>query len=254
MKRIVAASLTLLFLASAMLFAAGEQEPAGGAIGGEITVLTNRTDIVNTTFAEYGTRFQEIYPDVEINFEAMQLIRDNTDAIPYYTNYASGWALDQWECNRTAISGDADYVNSMAHVDDPFAPGRPHYTLYKLLYDLVAQGLTEDDSTTTDWESTKIWIGEGRIAAMVLGSWAIGRVQDLAENPDDVGYTRFPHNVDGQVYASSGGDYSIAVNRNSDNKATALAYLWWFLNDSGYAREQGSIPTRRGPQRSEGLP
>ena len=38
----------------------------GGPISGEITVLTHRTDIVDTVFADYERRFKEIHPDVEI--------------------------------------------------------------------------------------------------------------------------------------------------------------------------------------------
>ncbi|WP_323986745.1 ABC transporter substrate-binding protein [Microbacterium plantarum] len=38
---------------------------------GEITVLTNRTDIVDTVFADYVTEFQKTYPDVQVKFEAL---------------------------------------------------------------------------------------------------------------------------------------------------------------------------------------
>ncbi|TQM42967.1 ABC transporter substrate-binding protein [Pseudonocardia cypriaca] len=44
---------------------------AGGPISGEITVLTHRTDIVDTVFADYERRFKEIHPDVEVEFEAI---------------------------------------------------------------------------------------------------------------------------------------------------------------------------------------
>jgi ABC-type glycerol-3-phosphate transport system substrate-binding protein len=42
-----------------------------GPISGEITVLTQRTDIVDTVFADYERRFKEIHPDVEVTFEAI---------------------------------------------------------------------------------------------------------------------------------------------------------------------------------------
>jgi len=44
---------------------------AGGEVAGEITVLTNRTDLVDTTFAEYKTQFEELYPEVDVTFEAI---------------------------------------------------------------------------------------------------------------------------------------------------------------------------------------
>lgn len=56
-----------------------------GEVAGEITVLTNRTDIVDTVFADYTERFNEEYPDVEVTFEAITdyegevKIRMNTD-------------------------------------------------------------------------------------------------------------------------------------------------------------------------------
>jgi ABC-type glycerol-3-phosphate transport system substrate-binding protein len=75
---------TALALASAaMLLAAcssgSDAEPAasgaaspGSDVSGEITVLTNRTDIVDTTFKEYAATFNEQYPDVTVKFEAIK--------------------------------------------------------------------------------------------------------------------------------------------------------------------------------------
>jgi raffinose/stachyose/melibiose transport system substrate-binding protein len=350
MKKTLLVVALIALLPPAQLPARGQGERGRASI----TVLTNRTDIVDTDFVGYRERFTELYPNVEVNFEAitdyqgqvqirlnttrygdvllipdvdtadlpdffeplgtleeldaeylfandhayegvvyglpvgvnadgvlynrrifeeagvpsvpsspeefleaMRLIRDNTDAIPYYTNYAAGWALDQWEGNRIGVSGDPDYLNRMVHMDDPFSPGRPHYVMYRLMYDLVAEGLTEEDPTTTDWESSKIWIGEGRIAAMVLGSWAISQAKNAAIqngfDPDDVAYMPFPNTIDGEIYASSGRDYAIAVNVHSEHKEEALAWLWFFLNESGFARDQGMIPPRRGSDLPETL-
>ena len=48
------------------------EESAGGAIAGELTVLTNRTDLVSDgTFDAYAAKFQEQHPDVTIEFEAV---------------------------------------------------------------------------------------------------------------------------------------------------------------------------------------
>lgn len=38
---------------------------------GDITVLTNRTDLVDTTFKDYAAAFQKEYPDVTVKFEAL---------------------------------------------------------------------------------------------------------------------------------------------------------------------------------------
>lgn len=54
--------------------------PADGTaakdIKGDITVITQRTDIVDTVFKEYAAKFNEKYPDVKVNFEALATYED----------------------------------------------------------------------------------------------------------------------------------------------------------------------------------
>jgi raffinose/stachyose/melibiose transport system substrate-binding protein len=40
-------------------------------IKGNITVLTNRTDIVNTVFKDYAKKFNEKYPNIKVSFQAL---------------------------------------------------------------------------------------------------------------------------------------------------------------------------------------
>lgn len=318
------------------------EEEASEDISGSITVLTNRTDLVDTTFVEYAAQFNEIYPDVEVEFEALRdypgevqirlntqdygdvllvpntvgpdelgnffeplgtveeleqkyrrvtedsfegtvygipvtvnaqgvlynkavweaagveelpetpeefiealaLIDENTDAIPLYTNYAAGWPLtDQWEDNITSIAVDADYRNTqLAQIDDIFAEDTPHNTLYGVLYSATAEGLIEDDPTTTDWELSKQLMADGEVATMILGSWSIVQVQALAENPDDIAYMPFPTNADGTRYSTVAGDWKLGINVNSENKEAARAWVDWFLDESNFAFDQGGIP------------
>lgn len=217
-----------------------ERAYEGEAYG--IPIVVNAQGIMYNKKVFAAAGITEIPATTDAFLDAMQKIKDNTDAIPYYTNYAAGWTLDQWEGHRLSVAGDGRYVNyTMVNEDDVFVPGKPHYIIYKLMYDLANRGLIEDDPLTTDWESSKAWIGEGKIGAMVLGSWAISQAQELAANPDDIGYMPFPHEVNGKVYAASGGDYKIAINVNSKNKVAARAWLDWFINDSGFAKSQGGI-------------
>ena len=66
----------------------------------------------------------------------------------------------------------------IVHTAEPFkdnGDGTGAYALYKMLYDAVANGLTEDDYSTTDWEGCKPMINNGEIGTMVLGSWQLLR-------------------------------------------------------------------------------
>ena len=346
-KRLVAvvAATSLLAACSGSAEDGSSAGPDGtdGAVAGSITVLTNRTDLVDTALPEYAAAFNELYPDVEVTFEAitdyegevktrmntkdygdvllipntiaqgdlpdffeplgtvadlaktyrfvaseqafdgqsyglaitgnaqgivynkavwaaagitetptspdelraaLQAVEDKTDAIPLYTNYADGWPLTQWEGHRGTVSADPDAANDLAGMDAPWAQGEEHDVIDSLLWDVVADGLTEPDPTTTNWEESKTLLGSGKVSAMVLGSWAIQQMRDAADDPADIGYLPFPVQVDGIFHSTIGGDYKNGVNVNSTNKAAALAWVFWFADESGYSTDNGGLTPR----------
>ena len=199
-------------------------------------------------FADAGVTELPKTPDELI--AALQAVKDNTDAIPLYTNYAAGWTMGgQWDAFLGAITtGDATWLNQkMVHTAEPFkdnGDGTGAYALYKILYDAVANGLTEDDYTTTDWEGCKAMINNGEIGCMVLGSWAIAQMKAAGENPDDIGYMPFPITVGGQQYATAGADYcyGINVNASDDNKKAAMVFVKWMTEESGWCDFEGGYP------------
>lgn len=310
-------------------------EQSGGEVSGEITVLTQRTDIVDTVFKDYATKFNEKYPKVKVNFQALSdyegqvLVRMNSDdygdvlllptsipikdlpeffeplgeyselskeyigleermvegkaygiptavnfsgilynkkvfadagiatppktpaefldalkkikekgdAVPLYTNYADSWPLNQWESVLTTVAGSVDYVNvEQPNTDENFVPGKPHYELYKVLYDAAKEGLIEADPTTTNWEASKGDMANGKIGTMVLGSWAIAQVKELAANPDDIAYMPFPTNAS-EVIMPLSDDYLLGISKHSKNKEAARAWIEWFVKESGYPTE-----------------
>ena len=177
---------------------------------------------------------------------ALQAIKDNTDAIPLYTNYAAGWTMGAWDAYIGTVSeGDNTYMNQkFVHDADPFADpgdGTGIYNLYKILYDAVANGLIEDDYTTTDWEGCKGMINRGEIGCMVLGSWAFVQMRDAGENGDDIGYMPFPMTVGGTQYVAAGGDYSFAINVNAsdDNKTASMVFIKWMTEKSNWCYNEG---------------
>ena len=179
----------------------------------------------------------------------LQKIKDNCEGvIPYYTNYKDGWTLTQWQDYAWgSATGDPDYHNNGIVVEeDPFSKGKANYTVHKLLYDIVEKDLCEDDPTTTDWESSKSMLNNGDIGCMVLGSWAISQMKAAGDHADDVGYMPFPVNVDGKQYATAGADYCYAINKNSENKATARAWIDYMEQESGYAESEGCISIVKG--------
>ncbi len=199
-------------------------------------------------FEEAGITTLPKTPDEFI--AALKQIKENTDAIPLYTNYAAGWTMGgQWDAFLGAITtGDETWLNQkFVHTAEPFADngdGTGAYALYKILYDAVAEGLIEDDYTTTDWEGCKGMINNGEIGCMVLGSWAIAQMKAAGDNPDDIGYMPFPITVNGKQYATAGPDYcyGINVNASDENKAAAMVFVKWLVEESGWCDFEGGYP------------
>ena len=184
--------------------------------------------------------------------EDLQIIKDNTDAVPLYTNFSSGWTMGAWDQYiGVAATGDPDFMNyTIVHQKDPFAKRDDMtgpYAVYYTLYEAVARGLVEEDPASSDWESSKGAINKGEIATMVLGSWAVQQCKDAGETPDDVRYMPFPITVDGKRYAGAGGNYSFGINNKAttENQIAAMVYLKWLIEESTIYLDEGSIPARK---------
>ena len=180
---------------------------------------------------------------------ALKLIKENTDAIPLYTNYAAGWTMGAWDAYLGgSATGDATFMNQvMLHKANPFSDngdGTGPYAVYKILYDAVREGLIEEDYTTTDWEGCKGMINNGKIGCMVLGSWAFTQMRDAGEHGEDIGYMSFPITVNGKQYASAGADYCFGINVQAsyEEKLASMYYIKFLTEQSGFAYSEGGVP------------
>ncbi|MBQ9384023.1 MAG: carbohydrate ABC transporter substrate-binding protein [Ruminiclostridium sp.] len=187
----------------------------------------------------------------EAFIEDLKLIRDNTDAIPYYTNFAAAdWTLVQWAALVLSASGSPSYENDLLiNKEDIFTPGGAYYNVYKLMYDVFSDpSLIEEDPATTDWEGCKGAINNGLIGTMVMGSWAVSQFAEAGPNPDDIGYMPAPFSIGGQQYAQSAPDYCFGINKNisDDVKELGKKYIKWYIEESGDAEAEGSIGTLKG--------
>jgi ABC-type glycerol-3-phosphate transport system substrate-binding protein len=215
------------------------------SMGNTVGIVYNKRIFEEAGVTEWATSPEQFVAD-------MQAVKDETGAIPVYTNYGAGWPLTQWDGNRGAISRDPDYTWQLANTDEVWTEGGDIHTIDSLIWDLVANGLTEEDPTTTDWEASKELLGRGEVAAMGLGSWSIVQMKDAAENPDDIDFMPFPYAPDGTFASTIGSDYPIGINKHSSNKEAARAYLDFFLDESGYWSDSGAIsPLKTDPMPEE---
>jgi raffinose/stachyose/melibiose transport system substrate-binding protein len=202
-------------------------------------------------FAQAGITAPPATPEAFV--AALKAVAAKTSAAPYYTNYKDGWPLSEWN-NHRAVLADPKINDTFPTDPNPWQPGKIGYIADSLLFDIVNQKLSEKDPLTTNWESSKPQLATGKIASMLLGSWAVPQIQEAAKtakaDPDDVGFWPFPYQTGGKFHTAIDGDKLAAVSKNSKNKATAKAWLDWFVNDSGFAADQQAIP----PAISQPLP
>jgi len=224
--------------------------PNGGTAGG---VAYNKSVWEAAGITELPTTPEEFLED-------LQLIADNTDAIPLYTNFAAGWTMGAWnDYVGVASNGDADYKNNiLLHTANPFTQNEENsgpYGVFYCLYEAVAQGLVEEDPASSDWESSKGMINSGEIATMVLGSWCVEQFKEAGDNADDIGYMPFPISVDGVQYAAAGGNYAYGINNNTstESQIASLLYVKWLLEDSPIFEDEGSIPALVGEDLPDSL-
>ena len=223
--------------------------PTGGTASG---ILYNKK-----VWADAG--ITELPKTTDEFLACLKQIGENTDAIPYYTNYNASWCITQWQSLVVGASGDPDYnTKLLTEKTDLFSDGSPYDAVYGTLFDIYADPtLHEEDPMTTDWEGCKPAFAQGKIATMVLGSWAISQFQEAAVNvgtdPADVGYMPFPNSIDGKIYSVSSNDYMMSVNKNSSNLDAAKAYAEWFCSDSGFAQNEGEISGLKGAAMPETL-
>lgn len=223
------------------------------SVGNALGIVYNKKVFADAGITELPKTPEEFLND-------MQQIKDNTDAIPLYSNFAAQWTMGSWDAYLGGTAtGDPDYMNNkMVHTKNPFSKRDDMtgpYAVYYVLYESVARGLIEDDPTTSDWEGCKGMINNGKIGTMVLGSWAVVQMQEAGDNPDDIGYIPFPISVNGKQYATAAPDYAYGININAskDNKIASMLYVKWLTEKSNYAYDQGSIPVIQGAEYPEVL-
>ena len=179
----------------------------------------------------------------------LQAVRAKTDAIPYYTNYKDGWPLQGWSGALGSATCDPNANTALATDQAPFSPGKDPGDIYSTVFTIANDKLIEPDPTTTNWENSKALLGKGNVSAMWLGSWAMVQMQDAAKkagaDPADIGFAPYPFQKDGKFCSVTGPDYLQAISIHSEHKEAARAWLDWFTDKSGFAQDQGSIPTEK---------
>lgn len=175
--------------------------------------------------------------------EACKKIKENTDAIPFYTNYNK--TLGTWGGTLTSYGGEK-YRSEMLKAGTAFKEGQPIREIMDLFYELSSNGLIEPDPITGDFNKSLQMLADGKVAMIMKGSQDAKMIQGLSSNGNKINIASLPVKFNGQTSIAFGAPSVVGINKNSENKATAKAFLEFFISaQSGYADDLGGISPNR---------
>lgn len=182
---------------------------------------------------------EEMPTSTEEFIEACKKIKENTDAIPFYTNYNK--TLGTWGGTLTSYGGE-EYRSAMLEAGTGFKEGQPIREIMDLFYGLASNGLTEADPITGDFAKSLQMLADGEVAMIMKGSQDAKMIQELSTNGSKINIAPLPVKFNGQTSIAFGAPSVIVMNKNSENKSTAKAFLEFFISaQSGYADDLGGM-------------
>lgn len=169
--------------------------------------------------------------------EAAKQIKEKTDAVPFYSNYQ---ALAVWAGALSSYGGE-DFKAETLAAGTAFQPGQPLREVMDLFYDLSTNGLIEEDPITLDSQKAQQQLANGEVAMLMNGSQMLAPIQGLATE-DTIKMMPFPTTINGKSSLALGAPSVIGINKNTENLATAQAFVEFFLSpESGFAEDMGGM-------------
>lgn len=174
---------------------------------------------------------------------ALKKIKDNTDAIPYYTNYNT--ILGIWGGALTSFGGE-QYRSETLKAGTAFKEGQPMREIMDFIYYVSSNGLIEKDPITGDIAKSLQMLADGKVAMIVSGSQDVPTIENMNSDKDNIAIAPFPVKLNGENTIAYGADSVVGINKNSKNIETAKAFLDFFISsESGYAAESNGISPKK---------
>jgi ABC-type glycerol-3-phosphate transport system substrate-binding protein len=175
-------------------------------------------------------------------YAAAQKLKD-AGIIPLYMNYGAQWPVGNWaEGSVKYVAGDMKLFDKYVTDDAPFTVDGPWGKLMNIARTFVQKGWVEKDLATNNWEMSKGEVASGKAAMYFLGNWVIPQLIGAGAKSEDIGFFPLPYDNSGKYNAPLGGDYFIGVSKDSKNKELALAWVNFFVKESGYQTDSGFMP------------
>ena len=170
--------------------------------------------------------------------ETCDQIESKTGATCFYTNYNT--SLGVW---AGALSSYGENYKEAALNGNPFDEGQPICEVMDLFYKLAAGGYIEEDPITGDYNQSLQLLADGKVAMIMRASQDLATIQALNDSEDNIKLAPFPTTLNGTTSVPVGAPGVIGINKNTENLATAKAFLEYFISaESGYAEDLDGVP------------
>ena len=170
--------------------------------------------------------------------ETCDQIESKTGATCFYTNYNT--SLGVW---AGALSSYGENYKEAALNGNPFDEGQPIREVMDLFYKLAAGGYIEEDPITGDYNQSLQLLADGKVAMIMRASQDLATIQALNDSEDNIKLAPFPTTLNGTTSVPVGAPGVIGINKNTENVATAKAFLEYFISaESGYAEDLDGVP------------
>lgn len=165
------------------------------------------------------------------------------DIIPLYMNFGAQWPMGNWADNSAwYVAGDPQFVSKLVAEEAPFKVDNAWGTLANIARTFVQKGWVEKDLYTNNWEMSKGEMAAGKAGMYFLGNWVIPQIIGAGAASEDIGFFPLPYDNSGKYNAPLGSDYIVGVSKESENKELAMAWVEFFVKESGYVEDSGFMP------------
>lgn len=170
--------------------------------------------------------------------EACEKIKQNTDAVPFFTNYN---ALGMWGGALTSYGGE-QFKSDMLEAGTAFEEGQPIREVMDLFYELTTNGYTEQDPITGDYGKAQEMIINGEIAMVMNGSQDAAVLKRMVEDESLIEIASLPVKYKGKTSVAFGAPEVMGISKYSEDKDLAREFLEYFISAaSGYADDLGGM-------------
>ncbi|WPP43285.1 extracellular solute-binding protein [Paenibacillus hunanensis] len=207
-----------------------------------ISVGATTTGIVYNKKAFADAGITEIPKTLDEFYAASEKLKAK-GIVPLASNFKDQWPLYPWISEvPTSMAGDAKLNNDRMNSDTPYQMNNPYGKSMSIIRTMYEKGYLEKDVNSTNWEQSKKDVASGKFAMVMLGNWVIPQIISSGTTSDNIGFFPLPYDNSGKVNVSLAPDWAYGVNKNSENLATAKAFVKWMIEDSGFDQYAGFIP------------